>query len=206
MWARRGHENESDLLRVCFQENVIQTVQRQLDKFDANGLQSNATPTKNPPGTCSRDHSQRFQPEPAWSFSLPLPLLYCISKRGPVCPAYPYYIPHYNLPTFPSLIMSRNALNLLRSATSSLSPAAVTGPYYPAYRRAAIRFRNYSGTAPENVNGTSQGPGDAADTQEPVPPLSELETKLKTKEDEVLDLTVRLSRQQFDVAALSDLS
>ena len=93
--------------------------------------------------------------------------------------------------------MSRNALNLLRSATSSLSPGAVTRPYYPAYRRGAIRFRTYSGTAPENVNGTSEGPGNAekkaVDTQEPVPPLSELETKLKTKEDEVLDLTVRSS-------------
>ena len=95
--------------------------------------------------------------------------------------------------------MSRNALNLLRSATSSLSPAAVTRPHYPAYRRAAIRFRTYSETAPENVNGTSGGPGNAekkvVDTQEPCPSLSDLEAKLKTKEDEVLDLTVRSSRQ-----------
>jgi hypothetical protein len=104
--------------------------------------------------------------------------------------------------------MSRNALNLLRSATSSLSPAAMTPSYYPAYRR-AIRFRTYSGTAPENVNGTSGGLGDAekkaVDTQEPVPPLSELEAKLKTKEAEVLDMTVRLSHQLFDAATLSDL-
>jgi hypothetical protein len=92
--------------------------------------------------------------------------------------------------------MSRNALNLLRSATSSLSPAAETRPCYPAYRRAAIRFRTYSGTAPENVDGTS-GPENAekkaVDAQETVPPLSELEAKLKTKEGEVLDLTVRSS-------------
>jgi hypothetical protein len=104
--------------------------------------------------------------------------------------------------------MSRNALNLLRSATSSLSPGAVTRPYYPAYRRAAIRFRTYSGTAPENVNGTSEGPGNAkkaVDTQEPVPPLSKLEAKLKTKDDEVLDLTVRLSHQLVNAATLSDL-
>lgn len=94
--------------------------------------------------------------------------------------------------------MSRNALRLLRSATSSLSPGAVTRAYYPAYRRAAIPFRTYSGTTPENVNDTSEGPENAekaADTQEPVPPLSELEVKLKIKEDEALDLTVRSSRQ-----------
>ncbi|KAF8503560.1 GrpE-domain-containing protein [Russula emetica] len=98
--------------------------------------------------------------------------------------------------------MSRNALNLLRSATSSLSPRAVTRSYYPAYRRAAVRFRTYSGTAPENVNDTSEGPGNAekkaVDTQEPVPPLSEIEAKLKKKDDEVLDLTSRLRYLQAD--------
>jgi hypothetical protein len=103
--------------------------------------------------------------------------------------------------------MSRNALNLLRSATSSLSP--VTPAYYPAYRRAAIHFRTYSGTAPENFNGTSEGQGNAekktVNTQEPVTPLSELQTKLKTKEDEVLDMTVRSSHQLVDAATLSDL-
>lgn len=84
----------------------------------------------------------------------------------------------------------------------------MTPSYYPAYRR-AILFRNYSGTAPENVNGTSGGLGDAekkaVDTQEPVPPLSELEAKLKTKEAEVLDMTVRLFHQLVDAATLSDL-
>jgi hypothetical protein len=104
--------------------------------------------------------------------------------------------------------MSRNALNLLRSATSSLSPRAVTSPYYPAYRRAAIRFQTYSGTAPENANGTSEGPGNAekkaVDTQEPIPPLSE--AKLKTKEAEVLDLTVRSSHQLVDATTLSHLA
>jgi hypothetical protein len=103
--------------------------------------------------------------------------------------------------------MSRNVLNLLRSATSSLSPGAVTRPYYPAYRRAAIPFRTYSGTAPENVNDTSEGPGNAekksVDTQEPIP--SELEAKLKTKEDEVLDLTVCSYHQLVNAATLSDL-
>ena len=106
--------------------------------------------------------------------------------------------------------MSRSALNLLRSATSSLSPRAVTRPYYPAYRRVAIQFRTYSGTAPENVNGTSEDPGNAekktVDTQEPVPPLSELDAKLKTKEAEVLDLSVRSSHQLVDAATLSHLA
>lgn len=82
-------------------------------------------------------------------------------------------------------------------------------PYYPAYRIAATRFRTYSGTPPENVNGTSEGPGNAekkvVGTQEPLPPLSELEAKLKKKEDEVLDLTVRSSSQLVDAAAMSNL-
>jgi hypothetical protein len=105
--------------------------------------------------------------------------------------------------------MSRNALSLLRSATSSLSPGVMTRSHYPAYRRAAIHFRTYSGTAPKNVNGTSEAPGNAekkaVDTQEPVSPLSELEAKLKTKEDEALDLTVRSSHQLVDAATVSDL-
>jgi hypothetical protein len=102
-------------------------------------------------------------------------------------------------PPSPSAIMSRNALNLLRSATSSLSPRAVTRSYYPIHRRAAIHSRTYSSTTPENDNGTSKGPGSAekktVDTQETVPPLSELEAKLKTKEEEVLDMRVRVSQQ-----------
>lgn len=43
------------------------------------------------------------------------------------------------------------------------------------------------------------------DTQESVPPLSELEAKLKTKEAEVLDMTVRSFYQLVDAATLSDL-
>ena len=105
--------------------------------------------------------------------------------------------------------MSRNALNLLRSATSSLSPRAVTRPYYPIHRRAAIHPRTYSSTTSENVNGTSGGTGNAekkaADSQQPVPPLSELEAKLKTKEDEVLDITVRTFYQLVDAAVPPDL-
>jgi len=101
--------------------------------------------------------------------------------------------------------MSRNALNLLRSATSSLSPRVVSRAYYPVHRRAVIHLRNYSVTTPENGNDASESSGNAektaGDTQEPVPPLSELEAKLKTKEDEVLDLTVRLSRRLIDAAA-----
>jgi molecular chaperone GrpE len=83
-----------------------------------------------------------------------------------------------------------------------LSPHAVARSYYPIHRRAAIHFRNYSSTKQENVNDTSEGPGKAekkaADTQAPVPPSSELEAKLKTKEDEVLDLTSRLRYLQAD--------
>ncbi|KAI0006033.1 GrpE-domain-containing protein [Russula compacta] len=98
--------------------------------------------------------------------------------------------------------MSRNALNLLRSATSSLSTPAVARSYYPAHRTAVILSRAYSDTASEKANGA---PGDsggvekkAEHKQDPVPPLSELETKLKAKEDEVLDLTSRLRYLQAD--------
>lgn len=127
-------------------------------------------------------------------------------KRGSaVCSAYLYSIPQLNLLLLPSATMSRNALNLFRSATSSLSHRAVTRSYYPIHRRAAIHSRTYSGTTPENVNGTSDGPENAekkaADTQAPDSPLSELEAKLKTKEDEVLDLTVRPSQQSIDATA-----
>lgn len=64
-------------------------------------------------------------------------------------------------------------------------------------------FRTYSGATPENVDSTSEGPGNAkkaVDTQEPVPPLSEFEAKLKTKEDEVLDLTVRSPHRLTETA------
>jgi hypothetical protein len=91
--------------------------------------------------------------------------------------------------------MNRATLNLLRSATSSLSPLAVTRPHCPPYRRAAIRFRNYSETATEKAKETS-GDSERAeqkteDKPEQDPPLLELQARLKTKEDEVLDLTVR---------------
>jgi hypothetical protein len=105
--------------------------------------------------------------------------------------------------------MSRNALNVLRSATSSLSSRTVTRTYYPIHRRAAIHPRAYSSTTSENVNGTSGGTGNAenkaADTQQPVPPLSELEVKLKTKEEEVLDIKVRTVHQLVDAAVPPDL-
>ncbi|KAI0302036.1 GrpE nucleotide exchange factor [Russula brevipes] len=78
--------------------------------------------------------------------------------------------------------MSRNALNLLRSATSSLSPLAISRTYYPAHRRAMMVSRNFSGSAEK-----------AEDKQDSVSPASELEAKLKAKEGEVLDVTVRLS-------------
>lgn len=101
--------------------------------------------------------------------------------------------------------MSRNALNLFRSATSSLSPRAVTRSYYPIHRRAAIHSRTYSSTTSENANGTGNAEKKAADTQQPVPPSSELEAKLMAKEEEVLDLTVRSSHQLVDAAFPSDL-
>ena len=90
--------------------------------------------------------------------------------------------------------MSRNALNLLRSATSSLSPLAVSRSYRPTCRRAVLHSRTYLGTTSEKANGTREDAGGAdkiaEDKQGATPPLPELETKLKAKEDEVLDLTV----------------
>jgi len=97
--------------------------------------------------------------------------------------------------------MSRNALNLLRSATSSLSPLAISRPYYPAHRRALIVSRNFSGTTSEKANGTPEEPGSAEkaeDKQDSVSPASELEAKLKAKESEVLDVTGRLRYLQAD--------
>lgn len=91
--------------------------------------------------------------------------------------------------------MSRATLNLLRSATSSLSPLAATRSYCPAHRRAAIRYRAYSETTSEKAKETSEDSGDAeqkaGDKPGPAPPLSEFQARLKVKEDEVSDLTVR---------------
>jgi hypothetical protein len=91
--------------------------------------------------------------------------------------------------------MNRATLNFLRSATSSLSPLAVTRSHCPPHGRAAIRFRNYSETATEKAKETS-GDSESSeqkteDKPEQDPPLSEFQARLKTKEDEVLDLTVR---------------
>ncbi|KAI0306574.1 GrpE-domain-containing protein [Multifurca ochricompacta] len=97
--------------------------------------------------------------------------------------------------------MSRAALNLLRSATSSISPLLVTRSYYPAHRRAAIVSRTYSGTASEQAKEPSDHSGNAKKKPEDKgeqTQLSELETKLGTKEDEVLDLTGRLRYLQAD--------
>ena len=95
--------------------------------------------------------------------------------------------------------MSRAALNLLRSATSSLRTPAVSRSFYHSHRTAAIISRTYSSTAPENAKETSGGSGDvqtkAEDKLDEVPPLSELEAKLQAKEAEVLDLTVRPFRR-----------
>jgi len=90
--------------------------------------------------------------------------------------------------------MSRYALNFFRFATSSISPLAVTRSYHPTYRRAVLHSRTYLGTT--SANGTPEEAGSAdkiaEDKQDAVPPLPELETKLKAKEEEVLDLTVSL--------------
>ncbi|KAI9509383.1 GrpE-domain-containing protein [Russula earlei] len=98
--------------------------------------------------------------------------------------------------------MSRNALSLLRSATSSLSNFAVTRSYYPAHRRVVLLSRTYSGTTPEKASEPSEGPESAEkvveEKQDPVPPSSEVETKLRAKEDEVVDLTGRLRYLQAD--------
>ena len=57
-----------------------------------------------------------------------------------------------------------------------------------------LHSRNYLGTTSEKANGTPQSTASAdknpEDKQDATPPLPELETKLKAKEDEVLDLTV----------------
>ena len=98
-----------------------------------------------------------------------------------------------------AVIMSRASLNLLRSATSSLSPFAATRSYCPVHRRAAIPFRTYSESASEKADKADETPRDSRnaeqkeDISEPAPPLLEIQAKLKTKEDEVLDLTVRSS-------------
>jgi len=98
--------------------------------------------------------------------------------------------------------MSRNALNLLRSATSSLSQPAAARSYCPTYRRAVLLSRAYSDTTAEKASESSEGRGSTekttGDKQDPVPPSSELEAKLKAKEDEVLDITGRLRYLQAD--------
>lgn len=149
---------------------------------------------------------QRSEPETSWSFSPPFSPPFTTQNAARSAPHIPIIFP-IKSSYFPSAIMSRNALNLLRSATSSLSPRAATRSYHPIRRRAAIHPRTYSNTTSENVNGTSGGTGNAekkaADTQQTVPPLSELEAKLKTKEDEVLDITVRPVYQLVDAAVLT---
>jgi hypothetical protein len=107
--------------------------------------------------------------------------------------------------------MSRYALNFSRFATSSMSPLAVARSYHPTYRRAVLHSRTYLGTTSERANGTPDEAGSADkiadDKQDVVPPLPELETKLKAKEDEVLDLTVSPSRWPIYILdALSDTS
>jgi len=105
--------------------------------------------------------------------------------------------------------MSRNALNLLRSATSSFSYLAAARSYCPTHRRAVLLSRAYSDTTAGKTSESSEGPGSAEktteDKQDPVPPLSELEAKLKAKEDEVLDITVRPFCRPPNVAAFPDL-
>jgi hypothetical protein len=101
--------------------------------------------------------------------------------------------------------MSRATLNLL--ATSSLSPFAATRSFCAVHRRAAIPFRTYSETASEKADETPQDSRNAEqkekDISEPAPPLLELQAKLKTKEDEVLDLTVRLSFPNYPMHFLT---
>ena len=61
-----------------------------------------------------------------------------------------------------------------------------------------LHSRTYLGTVSDKANGTPEDAGGAdkiaEDKQDAAPPLPELETKLKAKEDEVLDLTVSPSR------------
>ena len=75
-----------------------------------------------------------------------------------------------------------------------MSPLAVTRSYHPTHRRVVLHSRNYLGTTSEKANGTPQSTASAdknpEDNQDAIPPLSELESKLRAKEDEVLDLTV----------------
>src|SRR6201987_2992648 len=90
--------------------------------------------------------------------------------------------------------MSRNALNLLRSATSSVSHLAVARSYCPTHRRAVLLSRAYSDTTASKASESSEGSGSAkktpGDKQDPVPPPSELEAQLNATEDEVVDKAV----------------
>ncbi len=60
-----------------------------------------------------------------------------------------------------------------------------------------MHSRTYSGTTSQKANEAPEDTGSAdkvaEDKQDAAPPLSELEAKLKAKEDEVIDVTVRRS-------------
>jgi hypothetical protein len=132
-----------------------------------------------------------------------------LQNVAPVCSLYLYSIPHSVslLPLLiPSAIMSRNTLSLLQSATSSLSHLATAHSYSPTHQKLSQADSN---TTTERTSGSSEGPGSAEktteDKQDLVPPLSELEAKLKAKEDEVSDITVHPFRRTPDITAFSNL-
>lgn len=83
---------------VCFQEDVNQRVQRQLDKFCPTEHKLNATPTKNPPRTCPRDG--RFSALSASLVILSSLYLSCTRLCLPRISLL-YSIPHYKTPSSP---------------------------------------------------------------------------------------------------------
>ncbi|KAI0273631.1 GrpE-domain-containing protein [Gloeopeniophorella convolvens] len=94
--------------------------------------------------------------------------------------------------------MSRAALNLFRSATSSLSPRTVNRSCQHVHRRAVLGARAYSDKPSEKAGSAPEQPEKAQEKSEDASALSELEVKLKAKEDEVVDLTGRLRYLQAD--------
>lgn len=87
-------------------------------------------------------------------------------------------------------------MQVFRAATSSLSSRALARSSVGRMpRRAALNVRSYS-DASTSKEGTAESkeeakPAEAAAAENP---CAEVEAKLKKKEDEVVDLTVRLSR------------
>ena len=97
-------------------------------------------------------------------------------------------------PAHPRTTMSRaHAMHVLRAATASLSPRAVARASVAAvHRRPAVGQRWYSDEkAPASEKGQGQGEAGAGAAAEDGP-CAAVERKLKAKEEEAVDLTVRI--------------